>query len=383
METKEMEFKRIDEIFDPKNNISNVLKKPNPRLALDITPTIKHDPCHDLFRIYTFRLLKELSKNFEIILIYRDLQATVDLPIEESKRLIEENISLMRGSNTPFSVFYESEILRNHLTNLPEKFFKHLYKNVLHKGHNHPNKPLMFSSTSLAILLPLLELLKIDVLLCMSEEMENIKILHDILKESEYFPVVFYRSLRDFKNKKHSPSDKVRAFPRIDWDKKKIYDNLIKYNTNLETLQEWYEKLNLDENKILEINKEKISFNKLVNLIKSNELSQKKLYEIVSKHLSEFLFREGTFLEMASKEFKKNLTDKNLPEIVGSLNSASRIKIIQLLNGGDFSAYHIAKSINLSLPTTLFHLKKLQKIGIVERKNRIYHLNTNRFILYV
>jgi len=67
--------------------------------------------------------------------MYTDIQATVDISMEESRRLIEENIGLMRGSNVPFIVYYESDTLRNYLINTPEKFFKHLYKNILHKKH--------------------------------------------------------------------------------------------------------------------------------------------------------------------------------------------------------------------------------------------------------
>jgi len=57
----------------------------------------------------------------------------------------------------------------------------------------------MFSNASLAMLLPLLELLKIDVLLRMKEEKENVGISYNVFKESEYFPIVFYRSLTGFK----------------------------------------------------------------------------------------------------------------------------------------------------------------------------------------
>src|SRR3989339_240054 len=100
---------KIDEIYDPANRLGSVPQTPKPKIALDITPTSQHAPCHDLFRVYTFNLLKDLSKSFEIIVIYRDVQAALELPLEESKRLIQESISLLRSSKVIIQVYYESE----------------------------------------------------------------------------------------------------------------------------------------------------------------------------------------------------------------------------------------------------------------------------------
>ncbi len=373
----------VDTIFDPENNLDKVLQKQNPRLALDITPTTKHDPCHDLFRIYTFRLLKELSKKFEILLIYRDLQASVDIPMEKSKKLIEESISLMRGANVPFTVYYESEILQKHLVKLPEKFFRHLYGNILNQKHNHTNRHIMMSSASLAVLFPLLDVLNVDVLLCMEEEKDNVKILRDIFKKSDYFPVIFYRSLHDLENKKHSPADNIRSFPRVDWSEKKIYDSLISNKTNFETFADWYKKLNLEKEKSFDFNKEKISFNTLFDLVKSKKITEKRGLELVAKNLHQFMAQEAKFLDIASKELKLDIEEENSTKLLSCLNTPSRIKILKILNKGDFTAYEIAKKINISLPTTLFHLSKLQEAGIISRDNKKYNLKSNRFVLYV
>jgi len=66
-------------------------------------------------------------------------------------------------------------------------------------------------------------------------------------------------------------------------------------------LREWYKKLNIDEDKVFKVNKEKISFNELLDLIKSNRIGQQELFEPISHYLSEFLAREGKFLEVALK----------------------------------------------------------------------------------
>lgn len=376
---------RIDKIDDPYNRLPEILGKSHPRLALDITPTKQHDPCHDLFRIYTFRLFKELAKKFEILLIYRDIQASLDIPIEESKRLIQESISLFHGGKVPFKVYCESEIIQKHLVDMPERFFKHLYKNILHKEHNHFNRHLMFSSASMSVLIPLLDILKVDVLLCMEEEKENVELLRKIHNtESEYFPVVFYRTLRDLQNKNHSPSDKVRAFPRVDWKEKDFYKNFKKYGTNIETFYDWYKKLGLLEDKIFDYKNEKISFLELTRLAKQREISNEKLLKYVASHIFNFMNKEGKFLELASKELKVNLNAYYSNKILNCLNTPSRIKIISILDKSNLSAYEIAKQINVSLPTTLFHLSKLQEAGIIVRnKNKSYSLKTNRFILYV
>jgi len=376
---------RVDEIDDPQNKLSQVLEKPMPKLAMDITPTTRHDPCHDVFRIYTFRLLKDLAKKFEITLIYRDIQATVDISHEESKRLIQENISLLSSSKVPFKVFYESEILNKHLSDMPETFFKHIYQNVLSKHHNHFDRHVMMSSASLSVLMPLLDVLKIDVLLCMDFEKENVNILkgiHDV--KSGYFPVVFYRGLKDLKNISHSSEHKHRAFPRISWSEKEIYNSFIKYKTNFETLHEWYKKLNLLDSKAIHYNKDKISFQTLYELVKKKKIAKNKAFTLISAHLHDFINTEGKFLELASKEMKARLDGKETGKILSSLNTPSRISIIKLLDKGNLSAYEISKQIKVSLPTTLFHLTKLQEANIISRnKNKTYSLKINRFTLYV
>ena len=378
-------FYGIDQIFDPQNKLDETLKKQYPKLALDITPTTRHYPCHDLFRIYTFNLLRELSKKFDIILVYRDLQATVDISLEESKRLIEENISLLHGSGVPFKVYYESEILQKHLSNMPERFFLHLYNTILHKSHNHFNRHIMYSSASLAVLMPLLEMLKVDVLLCMEEEKENVEILKNIYKnDSEYFPVIFYRSLRDLQNKKHSSSDKKRVFPNLDWTKEKIYEQFKDHDTNFNTFHDWYKKLGLLENKIFELGDKKISFVQLCNLFKSKKINKNKALKFVADYLADLMAKEGKFLEIASKELKISFNNSNSGKLINSLSTPSRINIIRLLDKNNLPAYEIAKQIKVSLPTTLFHLLKLQEVGLIARdKNKKYSLKTNRLILYV
>lgn len=112
-------------------------------------------------------------------------------------------------------------------------------------------------------------------------------------------------------------------------------------------------------------------------------MNQDKLLEFVSKHLSAFLAQESKFLEISSKELKVNLNNENAIRLFSSLNTSSRIKIIKFLNKGDFSASQIAREINISLPTTLFHLTKLQEVRIIERKNKMYNLKNNKFIFYV
>ncbi len=376
---------RMDSIADPYNHLPEIFSKAHPKLALDITPTTQHDPCHDLFRIYTFKLLKELAKKFEILLIYRDIQASLDIPIEESKRLIQESISLFHGGKVPFKVYYESEIIQKHLVDMPEKFFKHLYKNILSKEHNHFDRHLILSSASLSVLIPLLDILKVDVLLCMEEEKENVELLQKIHNiQLEYFPVIFYRTLKDLKNKNHSPSDKVRAFPRVGWREKDVYKSFKKYGTSIETFYDWYKKLGLLENKIFELKKEKISFQEIYQLAKKHKLTNEKVLKLISNHLFTFMSAEGKFLDLASKELKVNLTSSNSSKVLNCLNTPSRIKIINILDKSNLLAYEISKQINVSLPTALFHLSKLQEAGIIFRnRNKSYSLKTNRFILYV
>lgn len=376
---------RVDEIDDSQNRLDQILEKSTPKLALDITPTTRHDPYHDIFRIYTFKLLKDLSKRFEIILIYRDVQATVDISHEESKRLIQENISLLSSSKVPFKVFYESEILNKHLSDMPETFFKHIYRNVLSKDHNHFDRHVMMSSASMSVLMPLLDVLKVDILLCMDFEKENVEILkriHDI--KSDYFPVVFYRGLKDLKNVVHSSEHKHRAFPRIGWSEKEIHNSFIRYKTNFETLCDWYKKLNLLDSKTIHYKKDNISFQNLYELVKSKKIAKNKALALISAHLHEFINNESKFLELASKETKLRLDKKDTSKILSSLNTSSRISIIKLLDKGNLPAYEISKQIKVSLPTTLFHLSKLQEADIITRnKNKSYSLKTNRFTLYV
>lgn len=375
---------KIDEIYDPKKNLNGVLAKTKPKLALEVTPTKRHNLAHDLFRIYTYNLLKDLSRKFEIILIYRDIQATIALPLEESKRLIQESISLLHNSKVPFKMYYESEILQKHLINMPERFFRHLYSNVLHKDHNHFKKDLMVSSTSQAVLMPLLELLNIDVLLCMSKEKENMNLLRKIQGKNDYFPIIFYRSLRDMENKEHSFEDLVRAFPKIGQKEKYIYSQFKKYGTDFETFLDWYRKLGTIENKSFEYENGKISFKKLYGLVKSEKITKEAAIKQIVRNLFNFMEKEGKFLELASKEVKLYLESKDSDKILNCLNTPSRINIIKLLDKSNMSAHEIAKLTNLSLPTILFHLSKMQEAGIIVRNNnKTYGLKINRFILYI
>ena len=93
--------------------------------------------------------------------------------------------------------------------------------------------------------------------------------------------------------------------------------------------------------------------------------------------------QEAKFLDIASKELKLDLEEEKSNKLLNCLNTPSRIKILKILNNGDFTAYEIAKKINVSLPTTLFHLARLQEAGIIIRDNKKYNLKTNRFVLYV
>ena len=129
----------------------------------------------------------------------------------------------------------------------------------------------MFSSTSQAVLIPLLELLKVDVLLSMKEEKESMEILHKIHKKGDYFPVIFLRTLKDLQNKDHKAEDKFRAFLRIDWTVKDIYKSFKKYNTNFITLYDWYKKLDLLDSKVFELKDKKVSFRELNKLVKSKK----------------------------------------------------------------------------------------------------------------
>ena len=370
----------IDEVYDPLNKLEKLESKPKPKLALELTPTVQHNPCHDLFRIYTFKLLKKLADSFEVILLYRDIQATTEVSLEEAKKLAQESISVFRSAKVPFTVYYESEILQKHLVNMPESFFLQLYQNILHKDHNHFSMPLMYSSVSQAVILPLLKILNVDVLLSMHHEKENFDILAK-MKEigPKNLPIMFYRQFPDLSNKKHSGFDKIRLFPRVDWSEDKIYKNLIKNKTSFKTIEEWYVKLDIINEKVFEVNKEKLSFKQLINKRSKNEILRK-----VSKHLYEFLQSEGKFLELASKEFKISLGDLDSNKILECLNTSTRIEIIKLLNKQSLAANEISKEIKISLPTILFHLQKLKEANIVNRDlTKIYHLNVNRFLLSV
>ena len=370
----------IDEVYDPLNKLEKLESNPKPKMALEITATTQHNPCHDLFRIYTFKLLKKLSEDFEIVVIFRDIQATTHVSLEEAKKLVQENISLLRSAKIPFQVFYESEILQNHLVHTPESFFLQLYQNILHKDHNHFSVPLMYSSVSQAVLLPLLKVLKVDVLLSMHHEKENFEILSK-MKEigSENIPIMFYRHLNDLNNKKHSGFDKERLYPRVDWSEDKIYKNLVKNKTSFKTLEEWYVKLDLINEKVFDYKKEKLIFKELVKKENKNTVLRK-----ISKHLHDFLQNESRFLELASKEFRISLGDLDGKKVLESLNTPTRINIIKLLNKENLYASQISEKINVSLPTTLFHLKKLQEAKIIDRDlTKKYNLNVNRFSLSV
>lgn len=373
-----MTMKLIDEVFDPKNKLRKFKEKP--RLALELTPTRLHNPSHDLFRIYTFKLLKGLSKNYELIIIYRDLQASLDLTFEESKKFTQESIGFFRNAKIDFKVFYESEILQKYLVNMPEDFFLHLYKNILHKDHTHFSQPLMYSSVTKSVLLPILKALKIDVLLCMHDEKEEFDIICKMKGfDVNTLPVIFYRSFPDLTNKKHSPKDKKRIFPEIGWDSKKIYSNFKKYKTNLETLKEWYRKLNLENEEFFNLGNKKINF---LELIKKKNYDD--VLKLVSEHLAYFLEKEKEFLEIASKEVKLSLNELKSKEILDCLNVSARIKILNVLSKKNLPALDISESVNVNLPTTLFHLNKLLKANIISRDNsKIYHLNINRFVLHV
>ena len=383
MEKMKDVLKQIDEIYDPENKLNDVLAKAKPKLALEITPTKRHDPCHDLFRIYTFKLLRDLSRKFELILIYRDLQATIDLSSEESKKSIQENISMLHNSKVPFKMYYESEILQKHLIDRPEGFFRHLYSNILHKDHNHFNRHLMASSTSQSVLMPFLELLNVDILLSMKEEKDNLNLVRKIQGNESYFPIIFYRSLTDMKNNEHALADIHRAFPRIGWKEEDILKNFKKYKTNFGTLEDWYKKLGISDEKLFDYDKSKISFSELLNLVKTSKVTKNKALSMVARHLHEFIEGEGEFLELASKEMKLDLEESNSKKILSCLNTPSRIGIIKILDKGNVSAFEISKQIKVSLPTTLFHLSKMQEAGIIARnKNKTYSLKTNRFTLY-
>ena len=195
---------------------------------------------------------------------------------------------------------------------------------------------------------------------------------------------VFYRTLKDLTNKNHSPSDKIRAFPRVDWKEQDFYKNFKKYGTNIEAFYDWYKKLGILEDKVFEYKNGKISFLELAQFAKQNKISKEKLLKYISNHIFNFMNKEGKFLELASKELKVSLKGSTSSKVLNCLNTPSRIKIIDILNKSNLSAFEIAKQINVSLPTTLFHLTKLQEAGIIVRNNnKSYSLKTNRFILYV
>jgi len=376
---------KIDEIYDPANRLDGIPQVSKPKIALDITPTSQHAPCHDLFRVYTFCLLRDLSKFFELIVIYRDIQATIELPLEEAKRLIQENISLLRSSMVPFQVYYESEILQKHLVDMPETFFSELYRSILHKNHNHFTKPLVYSSTSMAVLIPLLKVMKIGFLLCMHDEKENVKLLKKIYGPSANdLPIILYRSFPDMQNKKHGACDEKRIFPYVKNCKNDILTNFKRYGTNIHTIREWYKKLGMLNKRVFNYNNKSMSASDIFYNLKTKNIGPETALELFASHLSGFLNKEGIFVGLSSKEVRLGLTDPQSKKVLDCLNIPTRVNIIKLLNKENLPASKISKQVNVSLPTTLFHLSKLQETGIISRdKNKVYCLNTNRFTLYM
>ena len=370
-------LERIDEIFDPKDLLSSASHRL--RLAKETTPTDYHNPCHDLFRIYTFRLMRELSKQFEMIVIYRDLQATLEIPIEKARKLIQENASLIRSSKVPFQTYYESEIFRNYIVDNPDHFVMELYHTLLHNDHNTRVRPLIYSSASMALVFPMLRAINVDVLLCMHDEKENFEIIKNLPASKEKnFPVIIYRSFSDMKNNKHLSSGE-RVFPVIGDSGEKIYKNFIQHGTSFQTIVEWYTKLGiLDREFYLDAK------NILLLELLRKKISKERKLQIIAEDLAAFLKKEGLILDLASKEIKVHLGDKKVKNILDSLNAPKRLDILVLLGTKDLSAAQIAKEIGLSLPTTIFHLKRLQEASIISKnKDRVYRLETNQFLLHV
>ena len=98
----------------------------------------------------------------------------------------------------------------------------------------------------------------------------------------------------------------------------------------------------------------------------------------------QYMGKEKEFLEIASKEVKVSLNELKSRELLDCLNVPSRIKILNVLSKKSLPALDISESVNVNLPTTLFHLNKLLKANIVSKdNNKIYHLNVNRFVLHV
>ena len=117
---------------------------------------------------------------------------------------------------------------------------------------------------------------------------------------------------------------------------------------------------------------------------KTNNIKLEMALELLASHLSGFLNKEGMFVELSSKEVKFGLTDPQSKKILDCLNIPTRINIIKILNRKNLPASKISKQVNVSLPTTLFHLSKLQRADIISRnKNKVYSLNANRFTLHV
>ena len=168
-------------------------------------------------------------------------------------------------------------------------------------------------------------------------------------------------------------------FPVIGDSGEKIYKNFIQHGTSFQTIVEWYTKLGiLDREFYLDAK------NILLLELLRKKISKERKLQIIAEDLAAFLKKEGLILDLASKEIKVHLGDKKVKNILDSLNAPKRLDILVLLGTKDLSAAQIAKEIGLSLPTTIFHLKRLQEASIISKnKDRVYRLETNQFLLHV
>lgn len=147
---------------------------------------------------------------------------------------------------------------------------------------------------------------------------------------------------------------------------------------------EWYKKLGMLNKRVFNYNNKSMSASDIFYNLKTKNIGPETALELFASHLSGFLNKEGIFVGLSSKEVRLGLTDPQSKKVLDCLNIPTRVNIIKLLNKENLPASKISKQVNVSLPTTLFHLSKLQETGIISRdKNKVYCLNTNRFTLYM
>ena len=76
------------------------------------------------------------------------------------------------------------------------------------------------------------------------------------------------------------------------------------------------------------------------------------------------------FFKNRDSLFQKRLTlslsdEKMLDAVATALNATTRRKILKLLSHNSYTVWEIAEKLNMSLSNISFHIKLLQKAGIV------------------